>query len=59
MDNIINAFNSEEEMNEDDTELNNDPLAIKKGEYELLKIIKFFHQQNIIKKRIICEKCSK
>ena len=56
MDNIIN---SEEEIKENDIEQNYDPLAIKKGEYEILKIIKFCQEQIIIKKRIICEKCSK
>lgn len=43
-------------MNKSDIEQNYDPLTIKKEEYELIKIIKFV---NIIKKRKICEKCSK
>lgn len=49
MEDIVNSFNSEEDILEEQLIQNLDPLAINSEDYQILKIIKFFQELKHIK----------
>lgn len=59
MEDILNEFNANEENVEDEVNVNQDPLGIKKADFELLKIIQILQEKGILKKGNICDKCNK
>ena len=57
MEDNVNAFDSEEDINIEEMNRNNDPLQIKYEEFKILKIIKYFQQIKLIKQYIQCQIC--
>ena len=52
MEELVNAFNSEENINENELNQNNDPLQIKYEQFENKKVINYFQQIKLIKQSI-------
>ena len=59
MEDIVNSFNSEEDILEEQLIQNFDPLAIKSEDYHILKIIKYFQELKHIKQQVVCHICLK
>ena len=55
MEDLVNNFNSDD----DEVNLHNEPLSIKKEDFEMKNIIDILQSQNILKKEFICEVYSK
>ena len=52
MEDLVNAFNSEKDINENELNQNNDPLQIKYEQFENKKVINYFQQIKLIKQSI-------
>ena len=59
MEDIVNSFNSEEDILEEQLIQNLDPLAINSEDYQILKIIKYFQELKHIKQQVVCHICLK
>ena len=46
MEDVVNAFNQEEDINDNELIQSYDPLQINYENYEILKVIKYFQQIN-------------
>ena len=59
MEDILNEFNIDEEDVGEAVNVSQDPIGIKKTDFELLKIINILQEKGILNKIIVCEKCNK
>ena len=55
MEDLVNAFNSEKDINENELNKNNDPLQINYEQFEIKKVINYFQQIKLIKRSIQCQ----
>lgn len=58
MEDILNAFNSDIDENEDDIEEVPDPLSLNPKNFEILKLINLFQSKGVLIKDIICPECN-
>lgn len=54
MEDILNAFNSDIDEDDDDIEEVPDPLSLNPKNYEILKLINLFQSKGVLIKDIIC-----
>ena len=57
MEDILNAFNSDIDEDDDDIEQVPDPLSLNPKNFEILKLINLFQSKGVLIKDVICPEC--